>query len=100
MSSHKFRLELSPAAHDDWTAITHHTILNWGETQANLYHEKLEKALETIRLHSDIGHGHSDLPDFYRLYPVGSHVIVYRIRQEMISVMRILHQRMSLALHI
>ena len=36
----------------------------------------------------------------HRVYPVDSHVIVYRVQADIIGVIRFLHKRMSLPLHV
>lgn len=100
MSSHKFILELSPAAYEDRVNIIHGTALKWGDEQAMIYHDAIDKALDTLCLNHNIGHISQDLPGEYRLYLVRSHVIVYKARQGMISVSRILDQRMSISLHV
>ena len=41
-----------------------------------------------------------DLPATHLAYLVGSHVIVYRVGADSLGVVRILHQRMSLARHV
>ena len=100
MSSRKLSLEFSPASYEDRIAIIHYTAATWGEAQARTSHAMLDEALETICLHPAIGTTSPDLPESYHLYPIGPHVIIYRIRQEVISIVRILHQRMSMTIHV
>ena len=106
MSSHKpLPLELSPSAEEDIVDILAFTQMTWGEAQVEAYLEKIQKALETIAGNFELGHRRSDLPSTHRAYLVGSHVIIYRpmpdkARAERIGVLRILHQRMSLARHV
>ena len=100
MSSPEIRLKLSPKARKDFSSILRYTNEKWGTSQLLIYRGLVDKALETIRANPDIGHRHDDLPPTHRIYLVGSHVIVYRLKGDVIGVSRILHQRMSLALHI
>jgi toxin ParE1/3/4 len=72
----------------------------WGQEQLIVYRNKLNDALLILERNPQIGHLGMALPDTYRLYLVGSHVIVYRIQENMIEVIRILHQRMSLSRHL
>lgn len=99
MSSRRV-LELVPVAREDLTEILHHTAAKWGDRQARVYDAKVHDAFETIRQNPAIGHTSDELPETHRLYLIGSHVIVYRPREEVISVIRILHQRMSLRRHV
>lgn len=100
MSSPELRLKLSPRARRDFAGILRYTGETWGKAQMLVYRDLVDKALETIRLNPDIGHEHEDLPQTHRIYPVGSHVIVYRAAKSIVSVVRILHQRMSLSRHL
>jgi plasmid stabilization system protein ParE len=100
MSFHKLPLDLSPAAQEDRIAIIHYTALQWGEAQARIYHAAIDDAFDTLCRHPAIGYKSPELPDYYRLYPVGSHVIAYYQEGDVINVARILHQRMSLRRHI
>jgi toxin ParE1/3/4 len=96
MSSPKLRFELSPLAQQDFIGILRHTGKEWGQDQLIVYRNKLTESFDVIRQHSQIGHQTDELPKTHRLYFVGSHVIVYRTLGQIISVVRILHQRMSL----
>jgi toxin ParE1/3/4 len=98
-------LELSPAAEEDIVDILAYTQMTWGEAQVETYLEKIQKALETIAGNFELGHTRSDLPSTHLAYLVGSHVIIYRAMPNKahaasIGVLRILHQRMSLARHV
>ena len=44
----------------------------------------------------EIGHKRADIPPTHGAFLVGAHVIVYRLDDQGIGVVRILHQRMSL----
>jgi toxin ParE1/3/4 len=100
MSARDFQLKLSPRARRDFTLILRYTGKTWGEAQVFVYRGLIDAALEAIRLNPNVGHGHPDLPDTHRVYPVGSHIIVYRVRHDVIGVLRILHKRMSLPLNV
>ena len=71
----------------------------WGERQLIVYRDKIAEGLDTLLRNPGSGHLSADLPDTHRLYPVGSHVIVYRVKQRIIEVIRVLHKRMSLVKH-
>jgi toxin ParE1/3/4 len=100
MSSPELHLILSPAAQNDLIDILRYTGERWGHEQLLVYRDKLNTALLMITSNPQIGHMGAALPDTYRLYFVGSHVIIYRIRENLIEVIRILHQRMSISRNI
>ena len=94
------KLVLSPAARQDFIDILRYTGETWGRGQILVYRDKLDEALQRISRHRGLGHRSPELPETHRLYPVGSHVIVYRDQQAVVAVVRILHHRMSLTRHV
>ena len=101
MSSRKLLpLKLSPKARQDFIDILRYTGERWGDKQLQFYRDKIDDALQAISQNPQLGHGRDDLPATFLTYLVGSHVIVYRSMGDAIGVVRILHQRMSLARHI
>jgi toxin ParE1/3/4 len=99
-SSPEYRLVLSPKAQQDIENILRYTGEQWGEKQLLAYRDKLAGALEMLRDNPSSGHTNTELPETHRVYPVGSHVIVYRVQAHALGVIRILHRRMSLHLHV
>lgn len=96
MSSPKYYLQVSPQAQQDIINILQYTGEIWGQEQLMSYSSKLDTALILIVQNPEIGHRNSNLSEFHRLYLVGSHIVVYRIEDVVVSVVRILHQRMDL----
>ena len=96
MSSHRHLLKLSPEAQKDFASILRYTGERWGRSQLLTYRDKLHGALMLLGGNPALGHPSAELPATHRLYFVGSHVIVYRTREEVTEVVRILHQRMSI----
>ncbi len=96
MSSPEHRLALSPKAEQDIENILCHTGETWGQAQLLAFRTTSPNVLATIRDNPAIGHTSDQLPETHRLFLVGSHVIVYRLRPQVIWIVRILHQRMSL----
>ncbi len=45
-----------------------------------------------IAENSDIGHKREDLPDNYKAWSVEKHIIVYKLKGQIIHVSRILHE--------
>jgi len=96
MSSPEYRLFVSPQAQQDIASILRYTGRTWGRNQLLIYRDKLDEAVKTIGHNPNLGHSSPELPETHRLHFVGSHVVVYRTQGDRISVVRVLHQRMSL----
>ena len=94
------QFKLSPKARQDFIDILRYTGETWGENQLLTYRDKINDALQAIGHNPQLGHRRDDLPSTHQAYLVGSHVIVYRTREDSVAVVRILHQRMSLAKHV
>jgi toxin ParE1/3/4 len=92
MSVHNFTLEFSALARSDVDDILLYTLENWGGGQLAEYKEKLENALDILRKNPCIG---SKKELSYRSFSVGRYCIFYRIDDEVIYIVRILHNRMD-----
>jgi toxin ParE1/3/4 len=90
---------LSPRARRDFIDILRFTGETWGQGQLHIYRDKINDALQLLARNPALGQSSPALPGTHRLYFVGSHVVIYREQESAIAVVRILHQRMSLALH-
>ena len=95
-----YRLVLSPKAERDIEHILRYTEETWGEAQAVVYQQLLDNALLRLLESPAVGHGSAELPKTHLAMPAGSHVVVYRVHGDVIGVVRVLHQRMSLSLHV
>ena len=101
MSSRKpLPLKLAPKARQDFIDILRYTGETWGQAQLLTYRDKINDALQAISQNPQLGHGRGDLPATHLAYVVGSHFIVYRVGVDGLGIVRILHQRMSLARHL
>jgi toxin ParE1/3/4 len=96
MSSLERLLILSPKAEEDFADIFQYSLETWDEIQAYAYRDILDKALLTIQENPQIGRARPELSAQHRIFPVGKHIIVYRITTRAILVSRILHGRMDL----
>lgn len=94
------KLVLSRRAQGDISAILRYTAERWGMPQLLAYRQKLDQALQRLRQDPLLGKVDQSLPETYRLWLVGSHVIVYRLKPDCIQVIRVLHQRMMVARHL
>ncbi|MGD9738616.1 MAG: type II toxin-antitoxin system RelE/ParE family toxin [Bauldia sp.] len=85
---------LSPRAEDDLQNIYGYTAETWSPPQAMRYHSMIVAALDDIADRPAKGRA-IDIRPGYMKYAVGSHVIFYRIADDGIDVIRILHRRMD-----
>lgn len=97
MPSRSLPIRLSRSARNDFVDILRYTKQTWGARQMAVYQRRIDEALRAISCNPELGHKRQDLPSAHRAYLVGVHLIVYRVDGEGLGVVRILHQRMSLA---
>ncbi|MFL9935415.1 type II toxin-antitoxin system RelE/ParE family toxin [Paraburkholderia sp. RL18-103-BIB-C] len=98
MSLHNFRVELSDEAKADTEDILLYTLLTWGLQQMQNYSDMLDRTLATIQENPHIGRPH--VIEAYRCFPAGEHLILYRVENKTVFVVRILHSRMDLPRHL
>lgn len=95
------RYLLSPAAQADLDQIWDYTCDRWGVDQAEEYLRELQRAIERAAATPRIGRDCDETRPGYRKLPAGSHVLFYRVGPEdVIDVVRILHQRMDVDRHL
>lgn len=100
MSPHELRLILSPSAERDFSDILQYTLESWGEDQLLAYRAILDKAFLTLIENPRIGVIRPEISGQHRVFPVGSHIIIYRASDAAILVSRILHARMDVRRHL
>jgi toxin ParE1/3/4 len=91
----KGRFVLKPRAHADLDEIWNYTADRWGLEQAETYIRQLWKDIQTVADNPSLGQECAEVRPGYRKYPSGSHVLFYRLTDDGIDVVRILHERMD-----
>ena len=86
---------LSPEAERDLENIWVYTYDKWGLAQANNYIDKFSTAFDQIVNNPQLGTKYDHIRKNYRRLPIANHIVYYRLTEYGISVIRILHQRMS-----
>lgn len=94
-SKAKFNLELSYEAYDDLIDIQAYTYSEFGEAQWKKYEGLLNGAFEHLIQSPYSGHRRKDVSEAYLSWNVGEHVMVYRVEEDTIYVVRVLHSRMN-----
>ena len=91
---------LSPAARADIEEIWDYTVRHWGEAQAERYTRNIRDACEALGDGTLSGRSAEDIRAGYRKTAVGSHVMFYRVRADVVEIIRILHRSMDVDRHI
>ena len=89
------RFVVSPRAQADLDDIWDYTVEQWGVRRAEIYARLIMAAVDAVAADPHVGRACDDVRPGYRKYPVGSHVLFYRVVDEEIVVVRILHRRMD-----
>jgi toxin ParE1/3/4 len=95
------RYLLSPAAQLDLEQIWDYTCDRWDADQAEEYLRELQRTIERAAANPRIGRVCDEVrPGYYKL-AAGSHMLFYRvIADDLIDIVRILHQRMDVDRHL
>ena len=93
-------LEFTNAAAADLQTIRNYTLENWGEEQEAVYLNALWSRFEVILSDPQRFRFRHDLFPDCQIASQGRHVILFRIRDEALQIVRILHGAMDLPRHI
>jgi toxin ParE1/3/4 len=91
---------LSPRAQRDIDDIWDYTASHWNVRQAEIYLRQIQHAIETVAAEPKIARSCDDIRPGYWKYPAGSHVLFFRLTDDGINVVRILHSRMDFERHL
>ncbi|GJL76643.1 type II toxin-antitoxin system RelE/ParE family toxin [Nitrosomonas sp.] len=98
-SLNNYELLITDPARDDLEAIAVYSFIKWGEERTNKYTEDLYKTITNIANNPDTGKSRYGVPKVIKGRKSGHHVIFYRIVDQTIFVMRILHESMDHGRH-
>ncbi len=85
---------LSFRARADLDDIWNYSVAKWGRRKAGGYLRNMRLAVEQIADRPELGSQSHELGSEYRIRPVGSHVIFYRVGP-VVEIVRVLHQQMD-----
>lgn len=93
-------LYVSPQAENDLSDIFEYTFHEWGILQADQYQDQLFAGMQVILDHSNIekSYPYHELP--YRVFHINRHLIIYRIEEPKCIIVRVLHDKMNVDLHL
>jgi toxin ParE1/3/4 len=87
----------SNKAVEDLSSIWNYTLINWSESQADLYYKMLIDHCKKIAQYPNIGKEYSLILEGLLGLKAGRHIIFYRqLISGKILIIRILHERMEL----
>lgn len=81
---------LSPAARLDLEAIWLYGAQTWSMDQADRYSQTLEETFERLLANPKIARERRDFDPPVRIHPTGSHLIIYRIEEDHLAILRVL----------
>ena len=96
------KYKISRKAQQDLSEIWRYTLEKWSIEQADIYIGSILSAFADIeRAPELLGRPFDDIRNGYRKYPVGKHIIFYRLLSDgTVFISRILHERMNFDRHL
>ena len=86
----------SKKALTDLDDIWYYTVEKWSVDQANRYYELIFEEIGYICKRPYSGKSMDDIRKGYRVSKVKSHLIFYKVVNDIVEIIRILHQRMDI----
>lgn len=84
---------LSPAARIDLSGIWDYTAEMWSPDQADAYLRGLGEKLKMLCDHPAIAREHTEIAPPIRLLSYRSHLIIYRIEENHVAIIRVVYKR-------
>ena len=90
------RLVVTVAAEADLTAIGRYTAETWGPEQKGRYLAQIREKFVQLRQMPSLGRPRDEIRPGYRSISAGRHIVFYLETDNLIEIIRILHDRMDL----
>jgi len=94
------RIVNSTLADADLLEIWLYTAEEWNLSQADKYLDQLASTLKNLVDHPEMGKERDELRKGYRSLLVNHHIVFYRVIDDEIQIMRVLHESVDLASHL
>jgi toxin ParE1/3/4 len=92
----KAKYRISATAIKDLDGIWVYTFTNWSKDQADRYHNLLMNEIEFVAENRTSGKSMDQIKEGYLVTYVKSHMIFFKRNEEIVEVIRILHQKMNI----
>jgi toxin ParE1/3/4 len=89
------KLAFSELARKDLRSILRYTLKTWGERQRDSYRQSIRDAALNLTQFPRLGETMEDVLPGIRSRKVGQHVIYYRLDDDTVTIVRILHEKMD-----
>lgn len=86
-------IKFRPRAERDLVDIWDYTAATWSEDQALSYLESLKAAVDLLAEFPEMARRRAEFTPAVRLHPVREHIVVYRVEDNALEIIRILHSR-------
>lgn len=94
------RFKLKAAARNDLKGIARYKEQTWGHEQRNNYLTEFDQAFHRLAENAELGKARDHVRSGYRVFPVGSHLIYYKLGSgKIVEIIRVLHKRMNVSSH-
>ncbi len=93
-------LQLTPAALRDLENIWRYTAQQWNEAQAARYLDVLNAGFEALAMAPPVAPACDHVLPGYRRQRIGNHVVYFKLGKDLVTVVRVLHERMDAPRHL
>lgn len=90
----------SSQAEQDLIDIWVYTAEEWSLAQADSYLEELVSGMDRLREHPMIGTSRDDLRKDYRALTVSQHLVFYKVSEDEVQIIRVLHKSVDSPRHL
>jgi toxin ParE1/3/4 len=97
MSSRSRQFILAPEARQDLRGILLYTERRWDKRQRSAYKARLDHAMRELARFPNLGRARDDISPGLRGFPVEAHIIFYRVDDQTVRIVRVLHGMMDAA---
>ncbi|GJL49774.1 MAG: toxin ParE1 [Nitrospirales bacterium] len=87
-------------AKSDLEDIWLHSFQEWGEAQADTYHDHPTQVIEQLRHNPHLGKPCDHVQAGYRMVQAERHTIYYQLHDDHLMILRVLHERMDPTKHL
>jgi toxin ParE1/3/4 len=94
------KLVISPAAQQDLRDIHQFSLRTWGQAQSSEYLAQIKEQFWTLSTQPHIGVERPELAQGLRSIPVKNHILFYRVQNQQLEIVRVLHGRQDPNWHI